>query len=174
MYLVNRFIAGVSLFGLMMCAEVMGNTEMRRYLQGKSEDGDVCPFIYDSYVTEIKVAGTTVDFEFSPAKYGFSHGYYCSITDKKHVINYRFNNCSCPIGRFCDDTWGVIESEFLGQMVGFNVGRCRMYWWVLIIPIVAAFLLACCFACFCTRLSKARRQVIVIREDPRTDYVSLN
>lgn len=143
------------------------------------DDDDTCPFIYDAYDVKFKVGGSEVSWRFSPAKYGFSHGYYCSLSNSfaGQQVRFGFDNCSCPIGRQCNDDWGSLTlNTILGlPPVEVSVGKCEVYPWVLLVPVALAFLFAGFCACVCAR-RRVHHNIIVIRADPgySGDYVNLN
>ncbi len=145
----------------------------------KSEN--VCPFLYDAY--QVQVGSTTWSFE--PWRLGFTHGFYCSLKwgEGPLAVDFRFNNskheaCQCPTARYCQTDWGVIDKSELGvvgSLIGdVQVGRCAVYDWVLLAPLVVAFFTALCCGCIAARHRRFKRNnVVVIRNEP-TEYVSLD
>ncbi|GBG34487.1 Hypothetical Protein FCC1311_107112 [Hondaea fermentalgiana] len=143
------------------------------------DDDDLCPFVYDEYLAtlDLPVSGEVV-WRFRPKEYGFSHGYYCALSSKilGEDLEYRFGNCSCPPERYCKHDWGLIETKFsvLLAPVRMHVGKCQIYSWILALPIVLFIVFSIGCFCYCRPRRSRVREVIVVREDPRSGYVSMN
>jgi hypothetical protein len=148
----------------------------------REEEVGTCPFLYDAYTVRIGVTSWT----FAPAEFGFTHGWYCSLKwgNGPSAINFRFNDtrhepCTCPTARYCDENWGIIDQDELGpigKLLGSDVlvGRCAVYDWVLVAPMIFAFLSALCCGCLAARRRRFKQNyVVVIRNEP-VEYVRLD
>lgn len=141
--------------------------------RGEDVDDNTCPFIYDEYV--FKLPGN-IYWHFRPSDHGFSHGYYCSISSTSGLSNYSYNfgGCECPPARFCSQDWGTVDvSLSVFGKLEMQVGKCQMYNWILIMPIVIFFCLVCCCLRYCGKKSPRAREVIIVRADPRSDYARM-
>jgi len=157
-------------------ADIVIEDDLEHDRDEDDDDDDTCPFIYDEYEVDFKIAGQRINWIFYPKEYGLTQGFYCSISSSilGRNFNYRFDNCSCPIARQCNDDWAEIEADGFPSKI--RVGKCELMPFALGIPLgilVVMFLsCGCVFMRACCR--RTRREIIVVRAEPAYPYYNLN
>eukprot|EP00511_Aplanochytrium_stocchinoi_P001665 CAMPEP_0204827470 /NCGR_PEP_ID=MMETSP1346-20131115/4923_1 /ASSEMBLY_ACC=CAM_ASM_000771 /TAXON_ID=215587 /ORGANISM="Aplanochytrium stocchinoi, Strain GSBS06" /LENGTH=209 /DNA_ID=CAMNT_0051955913 /DNA_START=243 /DNA_END=872 /DNA_ORIENTATION=- len=143
------------------------------YADTHSDFEPTCPFIYDDYRLDMKIAGMDVVIDFSPEKLGISRGYYCAINTEVAGTSYgyRFGNCSCGSVRYCDfDSDSIYLDTLLGTKE-FKLGKCQFDTWILVVPsFVGAVLVS---LCCCTAIQRRRKRAKVTVIMQECDYIRL-